>query len=243
MSNIEGEWTYWDWAFTALLCFAAACFGALVAIGANDSAWAGLADSTAAGWIATVATIVGVALIARTLSVTQSTLKEAKAATEAANRTVDETKRIGEAQARAYVQVDGGRFWFFRQDEIPKSETSLHVEVDIVNTGQTPARRLRLDGALSIETGDEKTTVAGSKQVFGRRIALGANASYTFKHTFRQVPKHALMPANLLNISVDLKYKSVFKKTGGERENLIGSIDASKTKGELRLEFDMSSKV
>lgn len=68
------------------------------------------------------------------LSVMRETLDEARQATIAGNRNVDETRRIGEAQVRAYLTFEQARF------SVEGGELRLGFEVN--NCGQSPARLL-----------------------------------------------------------------------------------------------------
>jgi hypothetical protein len=80
-----------------------------------------------------IVTGVGVALIAMTVWQTRGVLREAKKTTSAANRTVDETKRIGDAQVRAYLGIGGFELVNYIKGAKPK------IRFTIKNFGQTPA--------------------------------------------------------------------------------------------------------
>lgn len=79
-----------------------------------------------------VVTGIGVGYLALTLHTTKETLEEAARTTEAANRTVDETRRIGEAQVRAYLTFENAQFNY--------GNTDIRLEFEIHNSGQSPAR-------------------------------------------------------------------------------------------------------
>lgn len=71
-------------------------------------------------------------LVWRTVIYTKGVLDEAKKATTAANRTVDETRQIGEAQSRAYITAT---------DILIKEQSngSANMFFDIINKGSSPA--------------------------------------------------------------------------------------------------------
>lgn len=75
--------------------------------------------------------ITGVVLIALTLRETGQLLVATQNATDAANRTVDATKRIGEAQVRAYLAGFSGGFQIVKE--------KILVDLTFRNEGQSPA--------------------------------------------------------------------------------------------------------
>lgn len=91
------------------------------------------------GWASLMIAAVGVWFVKRTLDATLEAVKEANIATDAAQRSVDETTRIGEAQARAYLTVIQAEFYVDRMPRnhpgMPNFELTLHFH----NSGQTPA--------------------------------------------------------------------------------------------------------
>jgi len=111
--------------------------------------WFGIKPSTFAGWVSAGATCLGVVLVAATLYFTHRTLNEAKAATEAANRTVLATREIGRAQVRAYLVVRAVRTsqWM---------ANSLTVTPTISNEGQSPAKNIRVSARLAFRPVNEE---------------------------------------------------------------------------------------
>lgn len=87
-----------------------------------------------------IATFAGVGLIAATLRDTGLVLDEARKATDAANRTVDETRKVGEAQVRGYLSYDNPRC------EIGRSE--IRFCVDLRNIGLSP---IKMVGAKDLQ--------------------------------------------------------------------------------------------
>jgi len=84
-----------------------------------------------AAWFVGFLTIIGVLLLWRTLVQTRKAVAGTEDATRAAQAAVDETRRIGEAQARCYCQI---------------TDVVLHIDMGevtfdlaISNTGQSPA--------------------------------------------------------------------------------------------------------
>ena len=88
----------------------------------------------------TTLTAIGIWLLYMTLSATQQTLIEAGKTTDAANRTIEETRRIGEAQVRAYLSCTGASFIISGQ--------MCKLGIDIQNFGQSPAREATVFGAV-----------------------------------------------------------------------------------------------
>ena len=83
-----------------------------------------------AAWATVIFTGVGAFLIWRTLLATQDA--------------VFETRRIGEAQTRAYVHVESAKmFWGNENAAAPR------ISLRVVNTGQTPARWFEVGGKIS----------------------------------------------------------------------------------------------
>ena len=96
------------------------------------------AEDTLAQWVMAFFTVViagltGVALcyIKKTADFASDTLTQAEKTTEAAKATVDETRRIGEAQTRAYLSCVGASCWVRGRH--------LIVEFKVKNFGQSPA--------------------------------------------------------------------------------------------------------
>lgn len=85
----------------------------------------------------TILTAIGIWLLYRTLSATQQTLIEAGRTTAAAEDAVVETRRIGEAQTRAYIVLSPEDFGPPEGGTLPFS-----IQITIKNTGVTPARNV-----------------------------------------------------------------------------------------------------
>ena len=79
-----------------------------------------------------VVTGVGVTYVALTLDQTRHATKAAVKAAEAAENTVQETRRIGEAQVRAYLNLT-------RLSVVRANENEIHCKIRIQNSGNSPA--------------------------------------------------------------------------------------------------------
>jgi hypothetical protein len=106
------------------------------------------AEDSAAQWFmaafaafATVASVYAVWLLRETLKYTKSTLRQAGSTTRAAWQTVRETKRIGEAQVRAYVSALGAEF--------ATDHDLFWCKVILKNAGQSPAFDVKMTGDIS----------------------------------------------------------------------------------------------
>lgn len=109
---------------------------------------------TLAQWVMAVGTIATVALVMWTLFVTKGMLREARLATKAAvqaakstDATVAETRRIGEAQVRAYLKVSFNRVSF----NGPDGRKAIKLSGSINNTGVSPAFHLVAAGMISTQ--------------------------------------------------------------------------------------------
>lgn len=88
-------------------------------------------------------TLVGIHYIRRTLVATEEAVTEATEATGTARDAVAETRRLGEAQVRAYLCVIEARY----TAEAPAGENRLfsgQVELILNNSGATPATHVRV---------------------------------------------------------------------------------------------------
>ncbi|MEO3389151.1 hypothetical protein [Mesorhizobium sp. CAU 1741] len=99
---------------------------------------------------ATVLTAVGVVLIWRTLVYTRraaeaaaATVEEAKNATTAAKDAVAETRRIGEAQVRAYLGIEACTLERGTGDD-------FLLKIAVKNSGQSPARDVTISAQVSV---------------------------------------------------------------------------------------------
>jgi len=99
------------------------------------AAQAGESSSNYAWW-GTVLTFIGVLLLWLTLIQTRAAVVQAKLATDVAQAAVEETRRIGEAQARAYIAIESAVSRYGGSD--------LIVDLTIRNCGATPAHHIRI---------------------------------------------------------------------------------------------------
>jgi len=97
--------------------------------------------------VTVIVTLVGLALIGRTLHHTKRAanyasdmVDEAKAATKAARDAVDVTRQIGQAQVRAYVSCSGGTYKL--------SPENFECMPMLVNSGQSPATQIKMSARL-----------------------------------------------------------------------------------------------
>jgi hypothetical protein len=110
----------------------------------------------------------------------------ATGAVDAANATRDsviETRRIGEAQVRAYLSITRGFLTIMRNTRYPQ------VIMVIKNTGNSPARRIQLSYRAEFKyprggerTQDHYAPSGGRDMGFGKDLAAGEQDKFT--HTF-----------------------------------------------------------
>jgi hypothetical protein len=104
-----------------------------------------------------------------TLDATREAVEEARKATRAAELTVVETRKIGEAQVRGYLAVEKVMLTI-RKDDL------LDLEVQIANTGHSPLNKLKLCYLIEIwETSIDKQEIAG--EVAGNKGLFNLPAS------------------------------------------------------------------
>lgn len=92
-----------------------------------------------------VVTGIGVVYVAGTLNATRQTLSEAQRATRAAEEAVEVTRDIGQAQVRAYLTIAKVSF------SIPADRSYQTVTITLLNSGQSPARKLNFYSRLTAE--------------------------------------------------------------------------------------------
>ena len=68
----------------------------------------------------------------------------------ATRQAVSETRKIGEAQSRAYLAVVGGKFWY-----AANNWTELKFVLEVHNSGHSPAKQIKLDLSVSVDWIDE----------------------------------------------------------------------------------------
>lgn len=102
----------------------------------NMDQWA--FNSTIIALCSVIVTGIGIVFIALTLGEARRTTKAAIDAAIAADKTVQITREIGQAQIRAYVQLDGATARLVGSGD----ETTINIGVRLKNTGQSPTRSL-----------------------------------------------------------------------------------------------------
>lgn len=102
-----------------------------------------------AAWAALILSTLGVYLIWKTLAAGRQTLKEAKKATEAAVKTINVTRDIGEAQVRAYLHITDMVVTFY-----PETRVYL-ARAKIQNSGNSPSVLQHLVVNAHIQVGSD----------------------------------------------------------------------------------------
>lgn len=136
-------------------------------------------------------TLIGLAALIRTLHHTKraadytgTMLDEAKRATEAAQATVDITKRIGEAQTRAYLSIERVTLFFPDPD-------NMTLDVVVKNTGQSPAVRVclavQLAGYVEIDDVEQEQPILGGIFEFGN-IGAGSEEPMSQRASVKYLP-------------------------------------------------------
>jgi hypothetical protein len=145
---------------------------------------------TRATWTGVILTLVGIALIARTLSYTkkaafaaEEAVRDARNATAAALKAVDVTQDLGIRQIRAYVNLSEAIITNFVVGQIPV------VAVQVKNAGQTPAIALRMS----------------TRMIIGPDIDI---MRFTFKDLSEQEKSVTTINANL-PVNRDLQFRDI----------------------------------
>lgn len=109
-------------------------------------------EDTIAQWIMavftiflTVLTFFAVWFVYRTAQFTRDTLTQAEQTNKAAWKTVDETRKIGLAQTRAFIKCVGGEYNF--------GPSFIEFRVDLENYGVTPATKVEVKAKLRVIEG------------------------------------------------------------------------------------------
>lgn len=94
-------------------------------------------DMVFATWIGIGVTIIGIFFVAKTLEATHDMIREAGRATSAAERTIESTERVGNAQIRAYLVVTE----CFMSASADRTRPVFRIKIK--NSGQTPAKNIQ----------------------------------------------------------------------------------------------------
>lgn len=117
-----------------------AAFAIILIILMTYSPWLPIEKNSMTDWLMVGLTALATLLVWRTVIYTKGVLDEAKKATTAANRTVDETRRIGEAQVRAYLSITRAKCTI--------GEGKIEIPFRIKNNGQSPAHQIKICAKL-----------------------------------------------------------------------------------------------
>jgi hypothetical protein len=121
-------------------------------------------SDTYAQWIAAFSAFFGVGVSFWAVRLVRDTLAVNKRATDAAESAVAETRRIGEAQIRAYISVTHVEAGLHRVPYIEGKEMQpydLWVHLAVGNGGQTPARRIRTAISVERQVGEDLELIGG----------------------------------------------------------------------------------
>lgn len=120
------------------------------------------------------ATIVGLAFIKRTLDATWGAVEKAGEAVQATKESAAETRRIGEAQVRAYLNVIGLTM-------LITNEGLLQLCVEMKNSGQSPAIDLQLFYLIEVRQISSETQQDIAGRVAGNKGTFNIPAAAPFK--------------------------------------------------------------
>lgn len=181
--------------------------------------------SAFATWISALAAVAATYLLCRTLRVTRAMLIEAKKTTDAANATVQVTRDIGQAQARAYLSISCAEVLSIIA---PVDEAVVKgIRITIRNSGLTPATSIRIKAICfrSSEFSPEQNGIYGLMARRGLKTRIidivDAGGEITFScdaemdervlDTFLQDDSGDLV------VAVDAEYRTVFDEVHTSR--------------------------
>lgn len=160
-----------------------------------------------------VLTAVGVILIWRTLKATRDAVKEAEKATVAAQEAVNVTHEIGGRQLRAYLGFIG------IESQLAPNEAFVRVAVNFKNTGQTPARRVRIRMGSFIKTAknqpfvincSDKEAMPSGPTDLGAGEAVSCSLNIT-RENFDVAAGTTASGEGMFLIVMSVRYEDVFK--------------------------------
>lgn len=136
------------------------------------------ANMAMAAWATSFVTAVAAVVSGLGLYLIYGTLKAAQRSAVAAEETVSETRRVGEAQVRAYLIVTGAHLQIHRGGE------EVQVFYSFRNSGQTPAKRVFCDVATHIDVFGDKgweaaAVIASDYAVRSDLASQGDHSGYT----------------------------------------------------------------
>lgn len=185
-------------------------------------------SDSAAQWIIAISSITAllisiwaVWLLKQTLIATNKALRQSEKATKAAFRTVKVTKRIGQAQVRAYLSVA-------RCKLVRISSNRFTVKLRVANSGQSPAKAIIIKADLyihlkTLDSNGNKTTQTivgmvndGEELGVDYRASIPAVMRFEANITLAVEEEHVAAIESAQNIlyrvAVDFECLDVFKK-------------------------------
>lgn len=150
-------------------------------------------------------------------------MTEANSVTEqAAEKTVAETRRLGEAQIRCYLTGTSAKFGF-------TNDGSAVVLCTLKNTGQTPARGVDCLAEISLSAGDDEMERFGDPDAEAERttrvdIASGVEEEFTITLKATMDRWEPMNGAYFASVLIKVLAKDVFDKPAPETERFIANI-------------------
>lgn len=142
--------------------------------------------------------------------------------------TLRETRRIGQAQARAYVSCPSGKFSFANNDH-----TALSVEIGVHNSGSSPARDFQFEATIIVEHASEAGRVVvgtypfaevlkiydvGGGETQPKRAALSGGAINNWIRALRALNAE-------IGVYGQFEYFDVFGRRWPKRFALVGRLE------------------
>jgi hypothetical protein len=168
-----------------------------------------------------IATFASVAIATIVAVYVRHTLKATQDAVKAANRSANETKRIGEAQVRAYVTV--------RDVQMSLKPGKRHptVSFEVGNSGNSPALEVTPSAGVKFRIGDKEIgNLDGSTGVLLGTLAQGGERNYSIEIKTLVLSDEDINllkgNRNLVEVRVTLQYKDVFAAHIREQFKFMG---------------------
>jgi hypothetical protein len=179
-----------------------------------------------AAWAMVWVSVIGGGIGAASLYLIYRTLLEARRSASAAEDAVRTTERIGQAQVRAYVSIRKVTL------NAPEDQTSELISLELLNSGQSPALHITAQVKLELveiyvdaENYFEKTSL-----VISDDLPATTDTVITAALMFFKVPGPMLISLrrgperNLIKVTVDLSYRTVFGETMTESARFYRGI-------------------
>ena len=154
--------------------------------------------------LSTVVTALGTALLYQQILLTRKAVEDTGAATEAMREANVITETIGKAQVRAYISIRAISF------RLVQAKGGFQFEIELINSGQSPARRVQLRTMLNKVTKGVPTMVRQRIDPFGDIAQAGPLKQIIVLPAPEDIAAQLIDTFSHLSVDVVAEYKDVF---------------------------------